>query len=443
MWEYSLSPLGVSIDRCGPSVHCSIQASPSSIPPSKTLFSLPSPQFSMDLFKSVFSEYDHPQPDPPDCDLADPDPSPSWSFGGLIKTLATKSESVIGSYRRDFEEFGSELKKETSIIREVASRAVKDLPQSLEIGASVAQESLESVGQAIDDIGASVWKSTAQIISHGRESLASSSEDSGLDSSGYRVDVAGSSSQGLVVKPYSRFEMQLLAVQSDRGTYCREPDDSEDFENWKLGFKVVEKSNEIDDLINENKSVKEIYDEIMPAEVDAETFWCRYFYRVHKLQQAEEARAKLVQRAISGEEEDLSWDFDDDEDETDGSLPKCNSNDNPSTANENLKEKAIDKDEERDPEKAVLMEKLESRDSSCKDSDISVVSTQPSLPEVEDLGWDQLEDDIGSNEERRDSVASQGSGEKADWRNRIIVADEGEDLSWDIENGDDDESTKR
>ncbi|CAL9225032.1 unnamed protein product, partial [Arabidopsis halleri] len=73
------------------------------------------------------------------------------------------SESVIGSYRRDFEDFGSELKKETSIIRRVASR----LPDSLEIGAAVASESLESVGQVIDDIGASVWKSTAKIISHG------------------------------------------------------------------------------------------------------------------------------------------------------------------------------------------------------------------------------------------------------------------------------------
>ncbi|KAK9987312.1 hypothetical protein SO802_032263 [Lithocarpus litseifolius] len=42
-----------------------------------------------------------------------------------------------------------------------------DFPASLDVGASVPQESLESVGQAIDDIGSSVWKSTVEIITHG------------------------------------------------------------------------------------------------------------------------------------------------------------------------------------------------------------------------------------------------------------------------------------
>ncbi|KAG7620273.1 BSD domain [Arabidopsis suecica] len=293
--------------------------------------------------------------------------SSSWSFGNLIKTLSTKSESVIGSYRRDLVEFGSELKKETSIIRRVASR----LPDSLEIGASVASESLESVGQVIDDIGATVWKSTAKIISRGKESLKPNRDRT---------------NQVLSLKPYRRFEMMLLALQSDKGTFVREPDDLSDFENWSLGFKLEEKRNEIVELINGNKGVKEIYEEIVPVEVDAETFWRRYYYKVYKLEQVEEARVKLVKRAISGEEdEDLSWDLDDEK------------------------------------------EKVESRDVSSKDSDYSVISTQPSLLGSEDLGWDKMEEDIRSNEER------------LDWRRRAGVAvEEEEDLSWDIEDEDDD-----
>ncbi|XP_002516811.3 protein trichome birefringence-like 43 isoform X1 [Ricinus communis] len=127
----------------------------------------------MNFFKSVFSD----EPTPPDSPKSRPDSPTSqspntgpttsaWSFGDLIKTLSTKSESMIQTYRQDFEELGSGLRKETAVIRDVASRAVKVLPASFEIGASVAQESLETVGQAIDDIGATVWKSTAQIISH-------------------------------------------------------------------------------------------------------------------------------------------------------------------------------------------------------------------------------------------------------------------------------------
>ena len=38
-----------------------------------------------------------------------------WSFGGLITTLASKSESIIETYRRDLEEVGSGLKKETAM----------------------------------------------------------------------------------------------------------------------------------------------------------------------------------------------------------------------------------------------------------------------------------------------------------------------------------------
>ena len=70
-----------------------------------------------------------------------------------------------------YREFGSELKKETSLIREVASRAVMDFPTSLDVSASVPQESLELVGQAIDDIGSSIWKSTAEIVTHGADKL--------------------------------------------------------------------------------------------------------------------------------------------------------------------------------------------------------------------------------------------------------------------------------
>ncbi|EOA15871.1 hypothetical protein CARUB_v10007847mg [Capsella rubella] len=305
--------------------------------------------------------------------------SSPWSFGTLIKTLTTRSESVIGSYRRDFEEFGSELKKETSIIRHVASK----LPDSLEIGASVASESLESVGQVIDDIGASVWKSTARMISQGKLSLKP------LDRSRTR---------GVSVKPYSRFEMMLLAIQSDKGTFVKEPDDLVDFENWGLGFKLDEKRDEIFGLFDEKKGFKEMYDEIVPVEVDDESFWKRYFYRVYKLELVEEARVKLVNRAISGDEdEDLSWDLDDDE--------------------ENV---------------------VESREVSSKDSDISVISTQPSLPEVEDLGWDKMEEDIKSNEDK-------SLDEKSDWRRRVSVAAAGEeeDLTWDIEDEDEDDSVKQ
>nr|XP_023892603.1 BSD domain-containing protein 1-like [Quercus suber] len=402
----------------------------------------------MDFFKSVFSE--DPDP-PPNVDAPEPNPDPDsdsdsdstaiWSFGGLIKTIASKSESVIQTYRRDIEEFGSGLKKETSVIREVASRAVMDFPASLDAGASVAQESLESVGQAIDDIGSSVWKSTAEIITHGADKLlvaAAAGSDSDSDSNNGRQ--LSSSSQVSDLKPYSRFDAQVRAVQCDLNTYLEEPKE-EDLEDWKLGFVLEEKGKEIEDLIRENPVIEEIYGNIVSTRVDKESFWIRYFYRVHKLKQAEEARAKLVKRVIShGEEEDLSWDFDDD-DEENGEKNIISNNDNVALDDD---KSSRDRDNVVENVGVKLNEKGGDSEESGRDSDVSVVSSQPLLvAEEEELGWDEIED-IGSNDENKgegeDGVVS--SSNRVDLRKRLSKAEEEEDLSWDIEDGDDDDDDK-
>ncbi|KAK4266438.1 hypothetical protein QN277_027360 [Acacia crassicarpa] len=472
----------------------------------------------MDFFKAVFSDDPPPPPPPPplsssssvshgsgehDPDESDPDPIQSsnsnnaWNFGGLFQTLASKSESVIGNYRRDLEEFSSGLKKETAIIREAASRAVKDLPVSLDVGASVAQESLESVGQAIDDIGSSVWKSTTKIISQGRDSLLAA--DSDFDPSDYNDNgrnvigkqrLSTSSNQSSDAKRYSRFDALVRALQNDVTTYVEEPEDVENYNEWKSGFELDKKGQEIQDLFAENEVIKEIYGEVVPSRTDHESFWSRYFYRMHKLKLVEDARAKLVKRAISGEEEeDLSWDFDDDDD--DGYEPKGDSsgvklakeefsavvaaNDGTSESVETKVDSETENDakgvasesgtdggyesEVKDHEHVASTapgsasgsgDKLDDKDhdqaasevktdnsESCKDSDISVVSSQPSMPEEEDIGWDEIED-MGSNDDNKGEAA--GTTSRIDLQKRLSSAEQEEDLSWDIE--DDDEAVK-
>ncbi|XP_038988649.1 BSD domain-containing protein C22A12.14c [Phoenix dactylifera] len=305
----------------------------------------------MDFFKSVFAADPDPSPSdsprqisPPDSPRRPPDeeeerggeapatcsPDPNspttggggggseaWSFGGLIKTIASKKElrSLIETYRRDLEEFGSGLKKETAAIREAATRTVRDLPGSLESGASVAQESLESVGQAMDDIGGSVWRGTADIISQSKEALlAMESDANSPDLSS--IDI-GTQNQAGSSRRYSRFEAQVLAIQSDPSTFSEEPEDAEDFKQWRLRVNLAEKEEEIENLCYENGALEGFLGKLVPTVVNYDTFWSRYYYRVHKLKQAEDARVKLVKRVISREEDedDLSWEVDDDEEE--------------------------------------------------------------------------------------------------------------------------------
>ncbi|KAI5680337.1 hypothetical protein M9H77_01564 [Catharanthus roseus] len=403
-----------------------------------------------------------------------------WIFGGLVKTFATRSESMLEVYKRDLQEFGSGLRKETEIIREAASRAVKELPASIEVGASVAQGSLESVTHAFDG----VLKSTAEIISQGKESLLASSDvESETPDATSRVSNSGR---------YSRFDAQLSVLQNDANTYCEEPDDSEEYKKWKSGFALEEKSEEVVNLIGENGVLEGVYKGLVPNVVDSDTFWFRYFYRVHKLKQQENMRANLVKRAISvDDEEELSWDVDDDDysDQDQNGKSKGDNiekkaldvpNPSPVERKESTNEEiqnvgsggTIDMKGEEDivessNEKAAISEETSSglknedkvvkvaenvssseggngkgvdHGESGKDSDVSVISSQPSAHEEEDLGWDEIED-LGSDDDKKDNpITRGGSSNSSDLRKRLSAAEEDEDLSWDIE--DDDEPVK-
>ncbi|XP_031494909.1 uncharacterized protein LOC116260597 [Nymphaea colorata] len=397
-----------------------------------------------------------------------------WNFGSLIKTITTRSEQVIDTYRHGLDEFRVGLAEEARVV-------AATLPASLETGAFVAQESLESVGQAIDV----VFKSTADLISHGKDALLS------LDNPNQAVPAPSS----IGIKKFTRFEMQLHAIQNDANTYCEDPDDVDDFTKWKSGFSLQEMEDEIEELCEENAAVSGFFAKLVPKTVDSDTFWTRYAYRVHKLKQVEEARAHLVKRVMAGdEEEDLSWEVDDD-DESEAAEPnesqknaikdikgleevhagssyenvespekegtaseevhekepcsessvKSKDLEAPieSTVNENAKlggETPEDKSGQSDPVKEIaedrtLLETKTDNGESSKDSDFSVVSSQVSAQEEDDLGWDEIED-LGSNDETK-ATTSGGSPNKVDIRKRLSTADDEEDLNWDIEDDDD------
>ncbi|KAM7485172.1 hypothetical protein LguiA_001181 [Lonicera macranthoides] len=442
----------------------------------------------MNFFKSVFSDdqdqHSDPQASPESPEPSSNSPNPNsnlpsitnaWSFGTtLMKTIASRSESVIETYRRDLEEFGSGLKKETAVIHQAASRAVKDLP-------TAAQDRLESVGQVFDNLGNTV----TEIINHGKESIFIDDSDSEMLSD--TKSITSSSQLDLSSRPYSRLDVQIRSIQSDMNTYCEEPEDLVEYNEWKLGFVLDERVEEVEDL----GVIEEIYNEIVPVKVDRETFWMRYFYRVYKVKKAEEARSKLVNRVISGDqEEELSWDVDEDDYEQSGGdklkgdlkeqVEEMEKKKSVIETEEDLKngnvidekgvvfesksnsegdqignlENKLDEAEsstqigslERkldEPESTVdnlgvksddkmTLEGKNDNGGSCKDSDFSVVSSQHS-PEEEDLGWDEIED-MGSDDENK--VDARGSPSRADLHRRLIAPDEEEDLTWDIEDDD-------
>ncbi|KAJ0791229.1 putative BSD domain-containing protein [Helianthus annuus] len=388
-----------------------------------------------------------------------------WSLGDLVKTLTTKSESVFETYRRDLQEFGTGLRKESDLFREVASRAVKELPASIDVGTS-----------AIDG----VLKSTAEIIAQGKEVLLASSDVDESDSSDRYNNSERSGVDLNNSVRYSRFDAQLNAIRNDVRVFVEDPEDVEDYNKWKLGFVVGDKKDEIEELIGENGGLEEVYAKLVPNEVDDGTFWFRYFYKVYKLKLQEEMRAKLVKRSLSvDDEEELSWDVDDDDDEEEEEqqqhhkLEPADSEDGGKKQSaddkiETQRSKIVDEDKEmitnvvsvdknsvEEPkltsEIKTHVEEAESVPKSgetvdvkpdsaeAKDSNVTVKSSEPSFQEDEDLEWDEIED-LGKTDDKN-VIHGDTTTNKADLRKRLsTVADEDEDLSWDIE--DDDEPVK-
>ncbi|KAL0389540.1 UNVERIFIED_CONTAM: hypothetical protein Scaly_0311100 [Sesamum calycinum] len=418
----------------------------------------------MNFFKSLLSD----DPDPPNpqivhesdansalkpprdggnsIDVVDGGPDDAWSFGGLMRTFAVQSESLIETYRKDLEEFGSGLKKETEILRETASRAVKDLPASLEASATAAHDALDGV-----------LKSTAEIIS--KETLF------GSDGEPETPETNRSKNSGR----YSWFEAQLSAIQSDSSTFLEEPEDGEEYMKWKLGFQLEENRDEIDSLIVGNGILEDVYKRVVPSAVDPETFWCRYFYRVYKLKQQESVRANLVKRVISvDDDEELSWDVDDEDEDgnggdqanlkvkggvgegdnvaSDGSSKtvekqedvKIGSQYEKGGGNVNVDNGEISNVCESESVKVENSDKVgvEEKGESVTKSDAQEASSDQPKVEVEDIGWDEVED-IGSGDEKRISATTRGgSPNGGDLRKRLSAAADDEDLNWDIEDDD-------
>lgn len=408
----------------------------------------------MDFFKSILSD-PHYDDDVGERIAAKSNPVPisstdsggaMWSLGGLIKTLAAKSETVIQTYRRDLEEFRSGLKEETAALRTAAARVVRGLPVSLEAGAAAAQESLEAVGQAVDDLGGSV----AGILSHSRGALLRPPEPPGPQK-------APETSS----KQYSRFEAQVLALQRDQKTFLKEPEDAGDFENWRSGFELAEKGEEIERLGSVNGILKGVIEKLVPDAVDCETFWSRYYYKIHRVKQAEDARARLIRRVISRgeEEEDLSWEVDEEEQEVKEQKKEAEmrgkeedkvvekgicgrlgtiEEEKPIEGSQGeqgvelMVGNAVNAERNGDVSISKLNEKMQ------KERKVEAGGSKLSIEEEDDFDWDEIED-LREHDEKREAGPSESLC-NVDLCKRLSAAEEYEVLSWDID--DDNEPIK-
>lgn len=159
--------------------------------------------------------------------------------------------------------------------------------------------------------------------------------------------------------------------------------------------------------------------------------------------QSNDSEKKIVEEANSTEELRGESSLGVDEKGDKSSNVDDNENKKGGGGEESIPERSLEGDSEKksvlkSDEKVASEGKLEP-DESHKDGDVKVASSQASVPEEEDLGWDEIED-LSSIDEKK--VTHSGSPNRAELRKRLSAAEEEEDLSWDIEDDDDDKPTK-
>ncbi|CAA6663557.1 unnamed protein product [Spirodela intermedia] len=324
----------------------------------------------------------------------------SWgAFSGIIQTLVSKSEPLIETYRRDLEEFGSGLRKETEVIREV----IRELPSSLEASAS-----------ALDGLSGSVWRGTAEIIAQGKDALLSLDVDTSADLSS-AVDASQPSVERGASNRLSRLAVKLQGIQADLSTVTEEPEDAEDFRSWLAGFSLPEREKEIKNLLEESRALQGNLARLVPDVIDYDTFWNDDVRKSEKEEQKDGQQSVESQGGdqVGAHKRDIS------------AMPERDTAENPDSACVETQARILKpiiwlKMQQLHPGERIFRNEIAESAESCKDSDVSIVSTQPSIPEEDDLGWDEIED-LGDNDEKKPRVSA-GSPNRIDLRKRLTTA---------------------
>lgn len=249
-------------------------------------------------------------------------------LGGLQKDLKEESEEVAQHAREASEQLGHKARSAV----EALPGAVQNLPTSIsvgnlpEAGAKLTREASAKVGKTGKQLGAMSQRfvnKTTDLFDTVVNSIQEANDAHRLNSSRSK-SISSLKGGNTKSQRYSRLESDITAMQRDSSTYCDQPEDTEQFEQWLQDFDLKTMKKEIGSIIGSNAFMAELQSRIVPLIVSYDDFWTRYFYRLHKLHAKHEAIQALTSKASEAggplgdgreEEEELGWGTDEEEGE--------------------------------------------------------------------------------------------------------------------------------
>lgn len=257
-------------------------------------------------------------------DLAASLQSTDWKseLTGLQDGLKEESVEISQKAKEVTEELGHKTievaKNLPQVVDEGRRKAVaqlEHLPGTSAAHVQVAAAQLQQAGASLTKMGQRVVNNTTEMLDH-FSSAIQAEMDATQEMARTQSGTAPRSQNLTEGSKFSRFDADVAAMQRDSSTYCDEPDDDEDFETWCSAFDLPGRKPDITKLLSENTFMSELQARIVPVVVDYESFWTRYYYRLHKLEERHAKVTALAMRAEAGPTEDeVGWGMDDDDEE--------------------------------------------------------------------------------------------------------------------------------
>lgn len=233
--------------------------------------------------------------------------------------------------KEDTEEFSQRAKVVTEELSTRTLDMAKQLPSALDEGRRKAVATLEQLpnstmgvqdkakvatqraGESLSSLGQRIMLSTTELFDQFSSTIQtelSAAHGGAKLPTGHKPPASISKDAA----KFSRFEADVAAMQRDSSTYCDEPEDGGDFSRWLETFHLEAAKPEIARLLSENMFMSELQSRIVPVVVNYDTFWTRYYYRLHKLEDKHAKVAALKERTAQRlESKELAWESDDDE----------------------------------------------------------------------------------------------------------------------------------
>lgn len=110
----------------------------------------------------------------------------------------------------------------------------------------------------------------------------------------------------------NRTELELRRLETDKTIYTDNKLPLDD------KFDIDAKTEDISKLLEENKNLEKLMNELVPGEVSYKDFWNIYYLHQQNILKMEETRKKILEEKLNkkkDEEEEIGWDDDDEEDD--------------------------------------------------------------------------------------------------------------------------------